>query len=63
MRPPKHYRVGDIIVTIKEAADLLDMKEDTLRKRLRRGSTLEIELDVKNSHNTGDTNEDNITKS
>ena len=43
-----------------ECAEMLDMKEDTLRKRLRRGSTFRKELDakgikydVKNSHDAG----------
>jgi len=58
-RPPKVFKVGDLILTIKEAADLLNLKDDTLRKRLRRGSNLRMEFEkkdyqliVKNSHGT-----------
>jgi len=40
MRPPKLYNVGGYLISIKEAAELLEIKEDTLRKKMRRGAKL-----------------------
>jgi len=59
MRPAKLYRCGDLKLTIQEAADYLNLKEDTLRKRIRRSGVstakyLKDKLGVKISHTTGD---------
>ena len=40
MRQPKLYEVGECLYSIKEAAEILGFKEDTIRKKLRRGAKM-----------------------